>query len=79
VQISTKAMSFDPPANIVWNLHAFYGDFGGKLVDRDQIEPKHFQSWIDWAIEKGLINWISTVLVSLMKNLLMVHSFQARI
>ena len=26
------------------SLHAIYGDFGGKLVDRDQIEPKHFQT-----------------------------------
>ena len=31
------------------SLHAIYGDFGGKKVDRDQIEPCHFQSWIDWA------------------------------
>ena len=31
------------------SLHAIYGDFGGKKVDRDQIEPAHFQSWIDWA------------------------------
>lgn len=31
------------------SLHAIYGDFGGQKVDRDQIEPKHFQSWIDWA------------------------------
>ncbi len=31
------------------SLHAIYGDFGGKKVDRDQIEPEHFQSWIDWA------------------------------
>ena len=33
------------------NLHAIYGDFGGELVDRDQIEVKHFQSWIDWCKE----------------------------
>ncbi|MCK5136717.1 MAG: L-rhamnose isomerase [Bacteroidales bacterium] len=33
------------------NLHAIYGDFQGKFVDRDQIELKHFQSWIDWAKE----------------------------
>lgn len=33
-------------------LHAIYGDFRGEKVDRDQIEVKHFQSWIDWA--KGL-------------------------
>ncbi len=31
------------------NLHAIYGDFGGEFVDRDQVEVKHFQSWIDWA------------------------------
>ncbi len=31
------------------NLHASYGEFGGKFVDRDEIEVKHFQGWIDWA------------------------------
>lgn len=31
------------------SLHAIYGDFGGEFVDRDQIEPKHFQTWMDWA------------------------------
>lgn len=31
------------------NLHAIYGDFQGEKIDRDQIEVKHFQSWIDWA------------------------------
>ncbi|HEY3370796.1 MAG TPA: L-rhamnose isomerase [Prolixibacteraceae bacterium] len=31
------------------NLHAIYGDFKGEFVDRDQIEVKHFQSWIDWC------------------------------
>ncbi|MCK9414022.1 MAG: L-rhamnose isomerase [Prolixibacteraceae bacterium] len=31
------------------NLHAIYGDFKGEPVDRDQIEVKHFQSWIDWC------------------------------
>lgn len=46
-----KAMSLIPGKHRV-NLHAFYGDFGGKFVDRDQIEPSHFQSWIDWAKEK---------------------------
>jgi L-rhamnose isomerase len=34
------------------NLHAIYGDFKGEKVDRDQIEVKHFQSWIDWAKQK---------------------------
>jgi len=31
------------------NLHAFYGEFGGKRVDRDQITPAHFKNWIAWA------------------------------
>ena len=31
------------------NLHAFYGEFGGKKVDRNEIQPKHFKNWIDWA------------------------------
>ena len=36
------------------NLHAFYGEFGGKKVDRDAIEPKHFANWISWAKQNGL-------------------------
>lgn len=36
------------------NLHAIYGEFGGKLVDRDQIEPKHFQGWVDFAKEQNI-------------------------
>lgn len=36
------------------SLHAIYGDFGGKTVDRDEIEPSHFTSWMQWAKEKGL-------------------------
>ena len=31
------------------NLHAIYGEFQGKKIDRDQIEPAHYQGWIDWA------------------------------
>ncbi len=36
------------------NLHAIYGDFQGEFVDRDQIEVKHFQSWIDWCKAQGI-------------------------
>ncbi|MBI1667837.1 L-rhamnose isomerase [Capnocytophaga periodontitidis] len=36
------------------NLHAIYGDFQGAIVDRDQIELKHFQSWINWAKQLGI-------------------------
>lgn len=36
------------------NLHEIYGDFGGQVVDRDEVDPKHFQSWMEWAKEQGL-------------------------
>ena len=36
------------------NLHEIYGDFGGKFVDRDQVEVSHFRSWIDWARDNGM-------------------------
>lgn len=36
------------------NLHAIYGDFGGQKVDRNEIEVKHFQSWIDWAKQQKI-------------------------
>lgn len=36
------------------NLHASYLDNGGRAVERDAIEPRHFQSWIDWAKSNGL-------------------------
>ena len=36
------------------SLHAIYGDFQGEKVDRDEIEPRHFESWMSWAKEQGL-------------------------
>jgi L-rhamnose isomerase len=36
------------------NLHACYGEFGGKKVDRDAVGVEHFQNWIDWAKHKGM-------------------------
>ena len=39
------------PGNHRLNLHEIYGDFQGQVVDRDEVELKHFQSWIDWAKE----------------------------
>jgi L-rhamnose isomerase len=36
------------------NLHAIYGEFGGKKIDRDKIEVKHFQGWIDWAKKRKM-------------------------
>ena len=48
-----KVMSLLPGKQRL-NLHAIYGEFGGKPVDRDKIEPKHFQGWIDWAKKRGI-------------------------
>ena len=48
-----KAMSLLPGKQRL-NLHAIYGDFKGERVDRDQIEVKHFQSWIDWCKSLGI-------------------------
>jgi L-rhamnose isomerase len=42
------------PGKHRFSLHAIYLDAGGRRVDRDQIEPSHFQSWIDWAKQLGI-------------------------
>jgi len=42
------------PGNQRLSLHAIYGEFGGKPVDRDQIEVKPFQGWIDWAKKRKI-------------------------
>jgi L-rhamnose isomerase len=43
-----KALSVVPGHHRL-NLHACYLENGGKFVDRNEIEPRHFQGWIDWA------------------------------
>ncbi|MEO5913280.1 MAG: L-rhamnose isomerase [Luteolibacter sp.] len=48
-----KALSLIPGKHRL-NLHAFYGEFGGKKVDRNEIQPEHFQNWIDWAKSNGM-------------------------
>jgi L-rhamnose isomerase len=35
-------------------LHASYGEFGGKAVDRNEVQPAHFQGWIHWAKSKKM-------------------------
>ena len=48
-----------------WRWHSFlepiastctrrYGEFGGKVVDRDAVGPEHFAGWIDWAKALGI-------------------------
>jgi L-rhamnose isomerase len=36
------------------NLHAIYADYGGRRIERDELRPEHFASWIDWAKSRGL-------------------------
>jgi L-rhamnose isomerase len=48
-----KVMSLLPGRQRL-NLHASYGEFGGRFVDRNQIEVRHFQGWIDWAARQGI-------------------------
>ena len=48
-----KAASLIPGKHRL-NLHEIYGDFGGKFVDRDQVEPEHFESWMQWAEENNM-------------------------
>lgn len=48
-----KVLSFVPGKHRL-NLHAFYGEFGGKKVDRDEIAPEHFRNWIAWAKKRGI-------------------------
>ncbi len=43
-----KALSLIP-GNHRLNLHSCYLDNGGTFVDRNEMEPKHFQGWIDWG------------------------------
>jgi L-rhamnose isomerase len=50
---AAKALSLIPGTHR-FNLHAFYGEFGARRVDRDAIGPEHFAGWIDWAKSLGI-------------------------
>ena len=47
-----EAMSLIPGPHRV-NLHATYGEFKGR-VERDGVEPEHFDGWVAWAKEHSL-------------------------
>ena len=47
-----KAKSLIPGTHRL-NLHEIYGDFKGKVVDRDEVTVEYFQSWIDWGRENN--------------------------
>jgi L-rhamnose isomerase len=36
------------------NLHAIYGEFGRKPVDRNEVGADHFRGWVEWAKQEGL-------------------------
>ncbi|MBR4470034.1 MAG: L-rhamnose isomerase [Erysipelotrichaceae bacterium] len=43
------------PGRPKMNLHASYAIFeDGEWADRDKLEPKHFQKWVDFCKERGL-------------------------
>jgi len=42
------------PGALRLSLHAIYGEFGGKAIDRDALEPAHFSGWMDWAKSRNL-------------------------
>ena len=48
-----KALSLIPGKHRV-NLHAIYAETDGEAVDRDELKPKHFENWVNWAKEHGL-------------------------
>lgn len=48
-----KALSLIPGKHRI-NLHAIYAETDGEEIDRDQIEPKHFEKWVKWAKENEL-------------------------
>ncbi len=52
-QDAEKALSLIPGKHRL-NLHAMYAETGGTKVDRNELQPEHFQGWIDWAKANGL-------------------------
>jgi L-rhamnose isomerase len=48
-----KALSLIPGKHRV-NLHAIYAETNGEKVERDQLEPKHFENWVNWAKKIGI-------------------------
>jgi len=46
-----KAFSLIPGTHRL-NLHAIYAETGGLKIERNQLRPEHFATWIEWAKEK---------------------------
>lgn len=48
-----KATSLIPGRHRL-SLHEIYGDFQGKAVDRNEVGPEHFRSWMEWGAEHDM-------------------------
>ncbi len=49
-----KALSLCPGAKKI-NVHACYAIFAdGEFADRNELEPKHFEKWVEFAKERGM-------------------------
>jgi L-rhamnose isomerase len=48
-----KALSLIPGKHRI-NIHACYAITDGEVIERDMLEPKHFEKWIEFAKERGL-------------------------
>lgn len=48
-----RALSLIPGKKKI-NLHAIYAVTNGEKVERDKLEPKHFDAWIDYAKSRGI-------------------------
>ena len=53
MQDMEKVMSLCPGKKKL-NVHACYAIFEDEIVDRDKLEPKHFQKWVDFAKERNM-------------------------
>ena len=42
------------PGKHRFSLHASYAETGGDRVERNELEPRHFRGWIEWATQHGL-------------------------
>lgn len=48
-----KALSLVPGKHKI-NVHAIYSMTDGEVVERDKLEPKHFEPWVTFAKARGL-------------------------
>jgi len=48
-----KALALIPGSHRL-SLHASYTETGGRKVERDALQPEHFQAWIEWAKSRRL-------------------------